>query len=51
MLLFYIIYNVVLITAAIILLPFIVLALILVPKFRAGFWTKLGFYKNIKLDN
>lgn len=51
MLLFYIIYNVVLITAAIILLPFIVLALILVPKFRAGFWTKLGFYKNIKLDH
>ena len=35
--------------SAIILLPVILVALIAVPKFRAGFWTKLGFY-NIKPD-
>lgn len=49
MLLFAIIYNFVLIFAAIVLLPVILIALLLVPKFRAGFFTKLGFY-NIKLD-
>lgn len=38
-------YNLVLITAAIVLLPVILIALALVPKFRAGFWTKLGLYK------
>lgn len=47
---FSLIYNFVLIVASIAFLPVIVLALILVPKFRAGFWTKLGFYRNIKLD-
>lgn len=46
---FSIIYNVVLILAAILLLPVILIALAAVPKFRAGFWTKLGFYK-ISLD-
>ena len=30
------------------LLPVILLALILVPKFRAGFWKKLGFYGDLK---
>lgn len=49
MLLFAIIYNLVLIILSIILLPVIVIALAAVPKFRAGFFTKLGFY-NIKLD-
>lgn len=43
-------YNLVLVTAAIVLLPVILIALALVPKFRAGFWTKLGFYK-IDIDH
>lgn len=46
---FSIIYNLVLILSALLLMPVIVIAMILVPKFRAGFWTKLGFYK-INLD-
>lgn len=49
MLLFAIVYNFVLIILSIILFPVIVIALAAVPKFRAGFFTKLGFY-NIKLD-
>ena len=51
MLLFCVFYNIVLILAAIILLPVILIALTFVPKFRAGFWTKLGFYQGIKLDS
>lgn len=47
---FSIIYNAVLILASIIFLPVILTALALVPKFRAGFWTKLGFYNGIKID-
>ena len=39
-----IIYNLVLIIISILLLPFILLAFIIQPKFRAGFWEKLGFY-------
>ena len=46
---FSIVYNVLMLVSAIILLPVILVALIAVPKFRAGFWTKLGFY-NIKPD-
>ncbi len=38
------IYNFILICLAIILLPFILIAFILRPKFRAGFWQKIGFY-------
>ncbi len=38
------IYNFVLILLAILLLPFILIAFIIQPKFRAGFWEKLGFY-------
>jgi len=49
MLFFSFLYNLVFILAAIIFLPVILIALILVPKFRAGFWTKFGFY-NIKLN-
>lgn len=48
---FSLVYNAALILASIILLPVIIIALALVPKFRAGFWTKLGLYKNIKLDH
>ncbi len=39
------IYNSVLILSSIALLPFIAAAFIIKPKFRAGFFQKLGFYK------
>ncbi|MBE7705163.1 MAG: 3-deoxy-D-manno-octulosonic acid transferase [Cyanobacteria bacterium SIG29] len=39
-----IIYNIVLISVAITLLPLILIAFIVQPKFRAGFWEKIGFY-------
>ncbi len=39
------IYNIVLITLAIILLPVILIAFVIQPKFRAGFRNKIGFYK------
>lgn len=42
---FSLIYNFVLITASVLFLPAILIALWAVPKFRAGFWSKLGFYK------
>lgn len=51
MFLFCVVYNLFLILAAIILLPVILIAIAIVPKFRAGIWTKLGLYRNIKLDN
>ena len=38
-------YNIVLISLAITLLPIILIAFIIQPKFRAGFWEKIGFYK------
>lgn len=38
------IYNVVLIILSIILLPFILIAFVIQPKFRAGFKEKIGFY-------
>lgn len=38
------IYNVVLIILAVILFPLILVAFLVQPKFRAGFWEKLGFY-------
>ncbi len=37
-------YNIVLIFLAITLLPIILIAFIIQPKFRAGFWEKIGFY-------
>ena len=49
MLFFSVIYNLLLILLSILLLPVILIALVLVPKFRAGIWKNLGFY-NIKLD-
>ncbi len=39
------IYNIGLIILSIILLPLILAAFIIQPKFRAGFWQKIGFYK------
>lgn len=39
-----ILYNLVLITLAITLLPLILIAFVIQPKFRAGFWKKIGFY-------
>lgn len=45
-----VIYNFLFITLALILLPVILIALALVPKFRAGLFTKLGFYPDFNLD-
>lgn len=42
--LFILIYQVLLIYLAILLSPVIFLAFIIQPKFRAGFWQKIGFY-------
>ena len=39
------IYNFLLIIFAIILLPVILIAFIIQPKFRAGFFKKIGFYR------
>lgn len=50
MFIFCIAYNLFLVFSAIVLLPVIIIAMIVVPKFRAGFWEKLGFY-NISLEN
>ncbi len=43
----YFIYNFVVIALLIVLLPVILFALALKPKFRAGFFQKAGFYKDI----
>ena len=43
------IYNLLIIVLSIILLPVIILAFMIVPKFRTGFFQKIGFY-NINLD-
>lgn len=50
MFLFYLIYNIILITAAIALLPVILAAFLVKPKLRAGFFKKLGFYSFKNLD-
>ena len=47
---FSVLYNIVTMAAAVVLLPVILVALAVVPKFRAGIFTKLGFY-DIKLDH
>lgn len=44
------IYNICLILICLTLLPLILVAFVIQPKFRAGFWKKLGFYKYEK-DN
>ena len=46
-----IIYNLVLISLVIALLPLILIAFIIQPKFRAGFWEKIGFYSFDKKDS
>jgi len=51
MFLFCIFYNIVIIFLAIVLLPIILIALCIVPKFRAGIWQKLGFYNVIPKNN
>ena len=51
MLLFCVLYNLFLVSAAILLLPIILVALIVVPKFRAGLFKKLGCYCDIKLNH
>lgn len=50
MFLFCFLYNLVIILLALILLPVILIALAVVPKFRAGIFTKLGFYKDFNID-
>lgn len=40
----YLFYNLFLAIALIILWPIVLIAFIVQPKFRAGFWTKIGFY-------
>ena len=47
----YFIYSFLLLVLVLLLFPVILFALILVPKFRAGFFQKLGFYKNISKSN
>ncbi len=47
---FVVIYNIFLIIFSIILLPVIIIAFIIQPKYRAGFWNKLGFYSFKKND-
>ena len=42
--LFIVIYQLFLIISAVLLLPVVLLAFIIQPKFRAGFWQKIGFY-------
>ncbi len=39
------IYNIIIILLAILFIPVIFIAFIIQPKFRAGFWQKVGFYK------
>ena len=43
-----ILYGLILPILAVLLLPVILLAFLFVPKFRAGFWKKIGFYKTNK---
>ncbi len=43
-----IIYNIFLISAAVLLIPVIAAAMLIQPKFRAGFFRKIGFYKREK---
>ncbi|MEI8388852.1 MAG: 3-deoxy-D-manno-octulosonic acid transferase [bacterium] len=44
----YILYNIAVIFLSILFSPLILAAFLIKPKFRAGFWNKLGFYANIK---
>jgi 3-deoxy-D-manno-octulosonic-acid transferase len=40
----YLVYNLFLLCALIVLWPVVLLAFLIQPKFRAGFWEKIGFY-------
>ncbi len=44
------VYNIILIVLAVVLSPVALAAFILQPKFRAGFWEKIGFYGKNKPD-
>jgi len=44
------IYGIILPILAIVFLPFILAAFVIQPKFRAGFWQKIGFYKENKSE-
>ena len=46
----YFIYNLFIILLIILFSPVIIIALIIKPKFRAGFFQKIGFYKNVKKE-
>lgn len=46
-----IVYNIFLISAALLLVPVIAIAMLIQPKFRAGFFKKIGFYKSAKECN
>ena len=47
----YFIYELFITVLFIILLPIILILMMIKPKFRAGFFQKIGFYKNIKKGN
>lgn len=46
----YFFYNLALIVGSIIFLPVILVLFFIKPKFRAGFWQKIGFYKQFDSD-
>lgn len=46
----YILYNLLLVFLAIIFSPIILISFLLKPKFRAGFWQKIGFYPKLNSD-
>lgn len=45
----YILYNIILIFLSILFSPVIIVAYLIKPKFRAGFWQKIGFYTGVKV--
>ncbi|MCQ2957466.1 MAG: 3-deoxy-D-manno-octulosonic acid transferase [Candidatus Gastranaerophilales bacterium] len=47
----YFIYEFLITVLFIIFLPIILILMLLKPKFRAGFFQKIGFYKNLKKEN
>jgi len=47
----YLIYSLLILFFAVVFSPVILIAFILKPKFRAGFWQKIGFYSNLNGKN
>ncbi len=45
------IYNIVLVLLSLVLSPVVLLAFLIKPKLRAGFWQKIGFYKKYQSKN